>query len=339
MWPFGKDKSEHRASDYSAALSRAFEDLAGATQPDASTTAAAAFAIGTISRAFAVAEIDGVDLDANVMASIGKTLVLRGNAVYDVRADPVGGLTLIPSPSWDIFGPADPAAWNYRLSLNGPSTMTDVERSGADVLHFRINALPESPWAGRSPLVAAGFSARLLAMVELRMSEEAGARVGTLLGTPPLSADSNAALRADLKMLGGGVALVEHGGGNFGRQAQGGNQVDWRASRLGSNFPEGNVALRRDVSSDVISAFGVPHALYAGSEGGNAREAWRVFGIAMDAYGAIVAAELTAKLERPIVVSFKRLASIDIAARARAVGVLATAGVPLDAALEAADLE
>ena len=65
MWPFGKDKSEHRASDYSAALSRAFEDLAGATQPDASTTAAAAFAIGTISRAFAVAEIDGVDLDAN----------------------------------------------------------------------------------------------------------------------------------------------------------------------------------------------------------------------------------------------------------------------------------
>ena len=81
--------------------------------------------------------------------------------------------------------------------------------------------------------------------------------------------------------------------------------------------------------------------LYAGSEGANAREGWRQFGVTMDAYGAIVAAELTAKLERPIVAYLSsKLASIDVAARARAVGVLGKGWRSVSTtALEAADLE
>ena len=53
---------------------------------------------------------------------------------------------------------------------------------------------------------------------------------------------------------------------------------------------------------------------------------------------AIAAAELSAKLETPIAFSFSALHSADIAGKARAVGVLVKAGVPLPEAKELAGL-
>ena len=192
-------KSEHRAADFGAAVSQAFQDLAGAVQVDAAKTAAAEFSIGLMGRAFALAEVDGVNIPAPTLAAIGRNLGLRGNAVFDVLADPIGGLTMMPASSWDIQGGPDPATWIYNLSLSGPGYNTDVMRIGSDVIHCRINALPESPWAGRSPLTAAGLSSALAGQMELRASQEASAKAGTLLNTPPLNDASRNALKTDLE--------------------------------------------------------------------------------------------------------------------------------------------
>ena len=94
---FWEPKSEHRAADFGAALSQAYQDLAGAVQVDAAKTAAAEFSIGLMGRAFALAEVDGVNIPAPTLAAIGRNLGLRGNAVFDVLADPVGGLVMMPA--------------------------------------------------------------------------------------------------------------------------------------------------------------------------------------------------------------------------------------------------
>ena len=108
--------------------------------------------------------------------------------------------------------------------------------------------------------------------------------------------------------------------------------------RFGLSYPESNVLLRTAASADVVSTFGIPSALFSGSDGSLVREAWRQWGVTVQAWGKIVSDELSLKLERTISLSFRELASIDIAARARAMGVLVTAGLPIEAALKEAGL-
>ena len=334
-----RNKSENRAADFGAALSQAYQDLAGAVQVDAAKTAAAEFAIGLMGRAFALAEVDGVNIPAPTLAAIGRNLGLRGNAVFDVLADPVGGLVMMPATSWDIQGGPDPATWTYHLSLGGPSTTSDVTRMGSDVIHCRINSLPESPWAGRSPLTAAGLSAALVGQMELRASQEAGAKAGTLLSTPPL----NDASRDGLKDRLGQPERRDCHGRKRRRQLPAAGRW-WAQSKIGApvalewTIPKATRGFGGRLPQMWFAAFGIPSSLYSGQEGASVREGWRQFGVSCQAWGAIVGAELSDKLERPVTLSFRKLASIDIAARARAVGILVKAGASLDEALDAADL-
>ena len=64
--------------------------------------------------------------------------------------------------------------------------------------------------------------------------------------------------------------------------------------------------------------------------GAGAREAYRqLLTSGIEPLGRIVEAELSEKLERPITLSFRRLAAADIVGRARALKGLVGAGVPL----------
>ena len=58
-------------------------------------------------------------------------------------------------------------------------------------------------------------------------------------------------------------------------------------------------------------------------EGSAIREAFRQFNVAVEGMAALVEAELSEKLERPISLTFGKLGAIDIAARARATGTFA----------------
>ena len=99
IWPFGK--SEHRNADYGAALAAAFATLAGdASGGNAAQTAAAEFSIGLWGRSFASAEVKGASIPPQTLEAIGRNMALRGNALFDLRVDPVGGAVFLPASGW-----------------------------------------------------------------------------------------------------------------------------------------------------------------------------------------------------------------------------------------------
>ena len=90
------------------------------------------------------------------------------------------------------------------------------------------------------------------------------------------------------------------------------------------------------VLQTVLACCGVPPALAPGAAaaGPAMREAQRAFLTAtVQPLGALLEAEVSRVLERPVRIRFHKLAAADVAARARGVHVLTQAGVDRDRAL------
>ena len=96
-------------------------------------------AAGLWARGFASAELDPpiAVISPSVLASIGRSLVRTGQSVWaiDVRR---GEITLTPAGSWDVAGGADPASWQYRLDMFGPSGNETRVYPASSVLTFQI---------------------------------------------------------------------------------------------------------------------------------------------------------------------------------------------------------
>ena len=217
----------------------------------------------------------------------------------------------------------------------------------ASVLHFRYAPEPERPWSSPSPLGYARQTGRLAANLELRLGEEAGARVGYLLPVPSDGGDGSAddplaSLKSDLGALSGGTALIETTSAAWGEGRGAAPQSDWKPQRLGANPPAALAELRGDAAEDVLAACGVPPGLAsAQSEGTSQRESWRRFSVGtIQPAARLVAEELAFKLGSPgLTLSFESLGAADLAGKARSVGVFVKAGVPLARALELAGLK
>ena len=118
--------------------------------------------------------------------------------------------------------------------------------------------------------------------------------------------------------------------------AAGGAQADSIVRRLGPDIPEASVNLETLVLQTVLACCGVPPALAPGAAaaGPAMREAQRAFLTAtVQPLGALLEAEVSRVLERPVRIRFHKLAAADVAARARGVHVLTQAGVDRDRAL------
>ena len=85
---------------------------------------------------------------------------------------------------------------------------------------------------------------------------------------------------------------------------------------------------------------GIPPALYAGGDGGSAREGYRqLLTATLESYAAIIGAEFRQKVGYPVSLDFRRLAAADIAARARAYGTLVASGVDKEDAASVSGLD
>ena len=334
-------RAEFRAG-YTAGWSEAVERAAKVDKDgaDPKATGAAEFCVGLVSRSFASAEVKGMDLSPGMLARIGRSLMLRGNFVAAIET--ANGVELLPAATYDITGGVAPSSWNYALSLASPSGMEERTLAYAGIVHCRINETDNQPWLGCSPLANAGLSADLLGNLERRMGQESNARAGYLLPVPDGMPDETIdALKADLAALKGGVALVETTSGGAGQGRQSAPFAgDWTPKRFGVNFPAGNVEARRDVGTGIVAAMGVPPLLWAGGDGGALRESYRhALHTLITPLGLIVAAELSAKLEREISLDFGRLAAADIASKARAYHSFVQAGMDPAEALLRSGLE
>ena len=345
-------EAEQRLIEYREAISHTESLIAhqiaiaqGTYSPDVATTAAVEFASGLIGRALAVSVVDP-DSAARLLTparlmDVGRRLVLTGNFVALIEIVR-GQIELRTARQWQIVrGGIDESSWVYEIEIAAPSGALTKRVQSAAVVHIRINTDSREPWLGTSPLLSAGISSELLARVESKTSEELRAPVGSVLPVPEGMGDENRErLQADLGVLKGRTALVETQANAHGMGRQSAPQIEWQPKRIGALIPESHVTLRSDVARDVCASLGVPGSLYSGADGATVREGYRQLLVStLLPLAAIVEGEFREKTGYPVSLNFRRLAAADIAAKARAYGILTSAGVDKEEAADVSGLD
>ena len=333
-WPF--TKSEQRDSSYTdSIIALIAESASGATLAKPSGTAALEASASIVARCFASAAVDAPDqfraaLGPSVLSMIGRSLIRQGEILFAVEVVD-GHVRLIPVSSWDISGDADPETWRYRLTLGGPSATQTLESVAAsDLVHVRLQADPETPWRGVSPLASAAIAGRLSAETAQALADEAAGPRGVLL---PIPIDGNdptiSALKADLKRLRGQVALVESvSAGWAGDGAAQRPKGDWESRRIGAAPSAPLIEQASLASREVYAACGIPLGVVLDVEGTGQRESFRrLLHSTIMPLAKIVAEELSLKFEAPISLAFDSLFAADLSGRARAFQSLVNGGL------------
>ena len=154
----------------------------------------------------------------------------------------------------------------------------------------------------------------------------------------PESADVDA-LKADIKGGRGRLHIVDTTSTGWGDGSAAAPRQDWKSNRLGASPPDSLGKLRDSVKADIFGVYGIPSSIHG--TGGSARESYRQFlASTIQPLAKLVVEELADKLATPtLALDFKELRAADIAGRARAYGVLISAGMPAAEAAEATGLE
>ena len=271
IWPWQKRETRSYTEDRIAASTRAAEGKAAGTA--LATIEACA---GLWARGFASAESDA--LAPGQLSMIGRSLLTTGNSVWLVD----GGRVTLPAHTWTVTGGPDPALWNYRLDIPGPSTTDTVQRSASDVLHVRIDPEVARPWSGVSPFVRCADTRDLLCEVERSLRDEHSGPVGCVIPVPamPVREDGSSPLddlQRDIAALAGRVVLGETTAGGWAEGRNAAPVGDWRPQRIGPMPQQYTVASRLDAERSIMGAAGVPVALVNPEAGTDSREAWRRF--------------------------------------------------------------
>ena len=345
MWPW--PKRETRDSSYTDTLiAQIVSQASGATLAKPAATGALESAAGIVSRCFAASDISGPDafkaaLGPATMSMIGRALIRQGEIVFAIEVRD-GRVVLLPAASWDVTGDVDPASWNYRLTIGGPSRTTTLEPVASEgMIHVRYQSDPEQPWRGVAPLKSAAIAGRLSAETMMALADEASGPRGFLLPIPTDGADpTTTALKADLKSLRGKVALVESTSSGWaadGSQAR--PKGDWESRRLGAAPGASLIDQASLASREVYAACGIPISLVDKAGDTGQREAYRrLMHSTIAPLGRIVSEELSAKFEADISLSFDSLYSADLAGRARAFQSLVGGGLDVGKAAALAGL-
>ena len=336
-WPWQR-RTESRASFTDAIVAALYAGAAGTGTRDALATAALEAVASLYAGAFARAKVepDVPAVTPAVLALIARSLIRRGESLHLVDLES-GALMLRPVGSWDIRGGWDPATWWARCDLFGPSGNVTRFVPHEAVVHCRYAVDPSRPWLGVGPLQWAGSTAALVGRLEVGLADEAGAGAAQVITVPQDGGDGGdddplQQLKVDIAKARGKAVLVETTAAGFGQGPAGAPRRDWEQRRIGFEPPDIARSVREDVFGHVLAACGVPPSLvHERAEGTAAREAFRRWThVAVEPLGELVAAEIGDKLDVPgLRLNFGQLFSSDLAGRARAVGILAKAGVEL----------
>ena len=348
-WPFTRREKRDSGGDFNDAVLRAIENQAAGTAADTGSTAAVEAAAGTLSRAFASAEVQGPGwvrdaVTPGVLAQMGRDLVRSGDTMHVIRMDGAGMVRLIPASSWHWEGSHDPASWTVRVTAYGPSTSTTWNLPASGVVFVRWGSTPGQPYVGTGPLSWAALTARLQSEAERSIADEAGGPLAQLLAVPQDGGDGSdddplKLLKADIKSARGKALLVETAAGGWGEGRAAAPAKDWSASRLGPMPPAGLVQAADSAFSRVLASCGVPPSLFLDADGTSQREGLRRWHLStVLPLARLVEHELTEKLAEPVKLKFDTYA-LDMVSRSQVVAKLTAAGVALPVALAAVGLE
>lgn len=271
--------------------------------------------------AMSLADVTGAPfLDRRTMALIGRSVALRGEAVFLIGQD-----GLVPCSDWDLSTRnGEPRA--YRLALSEVSGPRSVTALSAEVLHLRIGADPTTPWAGRSPLRRASLSASLLHEVETALRDVyANAPIGSqIVPVPEGTADDMQGFRASFRARRGESLVIE---GQAQAVAAGmhpnlGKSPDELTPDLGRAMPGEMLSAAR---ASILWAFGVlPGMVSPATTGPLIREGQRhLAGWVLQPVAELLAEEASRKLGGAVMIDVGRpLQAFDAGGRARALSQL-----------------
>ena len=265
MWPFSTNLSLSRNAPATRKppIKVLIEGAGGSSPADYRETAAAQAAASLVGRSLAVATIEGgsparTGLSGALLLDLGAALILEGEAVYRIDVSTGGVVELRRASDWDITGGPEPESWRYRIKIAGPTRDAETILPSAGVFHPRINASPQEPHKGRSPIGLASQTARMAAGIERQFGNEACQPSGQVLPAPlgAIGPEPLKELKADLKRLGGRTALVPSMSAGWG-EGKSSAPADWSPKRLGFSPPEGAIRTRESVFEHVLAAAGV----------------------------------------------------------------------------------
>ena len=343
------EQRQTTGGDYTDAVVRAIQAQA-ASLFDVAGTAAVEAAAGALSRAFAAAEVSGPSwarraIGPEFLGQVGRELVRSGQSMHVIEVSELGELALLPASSWDFQGPGPhPSGWTVQAVVNGPSEAVTLYRPWASVVFCSWGNLTGRIFAGRGPLEWAHTSARLQSETERSLADEAAGPVAQLLPIPQDGGDGEeddplAKLKDDLRTARGKALLLETTAGGHGEGVSAAPRKDWVASRLGPNPPATQEAIMGRSFMEILAACGCPPALFSVQDGTAQRESLRrYFSITVEPLAGLLAAELSAKLEADIGLSFKGRFAADLTGRARSFQSMVKGGMATDRAAALAGL-
>ena len=330
IWPFRKKPDLEQRSGFPNETQTYIDARRHNLQSDGSAALSATVAtcVGMWSRGFTMITPAPADLlTPDVMGAIGLDLCLRGESVWHIRIEQ-GVAKLLPVAYWDGLGKG-----RYHLHIARVNTTETVRAIEPEVLKLKINSDPSQPWKGRSPFILMGLSPTLMDEVEAAIS---GAMPMAGKGLLPMSAhipeEQQSKVLSGLRTGSLATVLSKQ---DFGHQT-GGDRSELRRVELTPDLQRMDLNPATDsLHNRVLSACGIPPALVTASgNAGAMREAYRLFAIqTLEPLGRQLLPELKDKLNVATLNSDDMM-SADTAGRARSVGTLVKAGVPVQTAME-----
>ena len=350
MWPW--TKTEKRSSGYTDLVVQGLLAQSANTISDPTRTAAVEAAAGFFGNCFVAADLEGDPriiqaLSAEVRAMIGYTLARRGEIV--LYPELIGTRWNLQGVArHEIRGKGSAASYRYDLTLSAPDGHVLIRGLSPEaVIHLTWMIDPQRPWKGLAPHMAASESGRLLAGVTTDLADESQSARGHVLPVPSSSSqtegsDESEPLKQKFAALKGRL-LTQRVPINdaMPERTVMAKPSDWSPSRIGPAPTEALVELHRDAAASVLSAFGpgIDDLLGSGTNAASMRESYRIAVAAcVVPLAKRVSERVSEALEGEIKFDFKKLASVDVAARVRGLKGLVDSGVDLAAAREAAGI-
>ena len=258
----------------------------------------------------------------------------QGESLHVVEVDAAGRVSLLPAASWHWEGGnARPESWRVRATIYGPSTSETRYLPNAAVVFIRWGGTPGQTYSGTGPTAWANLTARLQAETERSLADEAAGPIANLIPVPQDGGDGGdddplSDLKADIRMARGRAVLLETTAAGWGEGGSAAPRQDWKPSRLGPNPPASMEAVMGRGFMQVLAACGIPPALFIDADGTAQRESYRrFFSLTVEPLAAMLADELTRKLEVDISLSFSGRFAADLSGRARAFQSLVGGGM------------
>ena len=275
-------------------------------------------------------------LTPDILALTARSLGVIGDAVFYIRAVG-GGVALIPSSSFEVWGGPLPSSWIYRLDMVGSQKTETVRVPASEVLHFKLGLDRGQAWRGVAPLRRSSLTSLLARRLEVALADECTIPISRLLGVSGQRVGAEKIMNA-----------LDHRPGTSSLHIYQGPE-NGEPRRVGPQPLENEVSLREQIVEQVYGLFGISPLLFStDADGQSLREAKRLFlSTTLRGLVSMMEHEVQRKLMAPafrlsmspMFITDEETAALSVSRRSSAFAKLTAGGVAMERALKLAGLE